>query len=142
MPGLSTPYSASWKVKAAPSLEMGGWGRWGLGQEEASHIAATYTLHLPGPSHLLCVSMMLMVAHDSDLPTGPEGMEMRHCREEGRTSAVRGLEEGDWPFLFFVCPCGLSNLYKIVHICSWKTPNLSLPPPPLSSLIIISLFLS
>ena len=109
LPGLSTAYSAPWKAKAAPGLKDGGWGEAGSWPRgcitQSTHTHLSDTLHLPMTSHLLCISTMLMVAHDSVLCTGPQGLEMGHCQEDGRASGVGE----DWkrvtgPFLFFCRP--------------------------------------
>ena len=87
MPGLSTAYSAPWKVKAAPGLEKGSWEE--VGSQPRGSIAHSSHIHT-APSRAIPLALYFYDANGgSVLPTGQQGMEMRHCQEKGKASEVR-----------------------------------------------------
>jgi len=98
MPGLCMVYSLPWKVKAIPGLkDRGGVSAKRLQHTQQPHTFLTHThththTHTPRAfwhqSHLLCTSVMLMMAHDSVLPTGPQEVEMGYRQEGGRASGL------------------------------------------------------
>lgn len=95
--GQGCPWSGEWRLG----------GRRGLSQEGAAHTAAAHTCLTPctfqRQSYLLCISVMLTMAHDSVLPSGPR--KRKQSLSGGGPS--RGGEEGKrttGPFPFVVGP--------------------------------------
>lgn len=75
VPELCVVHSLPWKVKAVPGLkDRGGVSAKRLQCTQEPHPSPTQRA-LQHQSHLLCTAVMLRMAHDSVLPTGPQEVE-------------------------------------------------------------------
>lgn len=137
----------STKAKAGPGVkDRGGVSVKRLQHTWQPHTFLTHTRRaFRHQFHLLSTSVMLMMAHDSVLPTGPQEVEMGYCQEGGRAS---GLGE-EWKRMTGPFPEKGRNSNKVLDFgfflgpqASISAPNLSHPREPgTSSMDIFSLSL-
>lgn len=80
----------STKAKAGPGVkDRGGVSVKRLQHTWQPHTFLTHTRRaFRHQFHLLSTSVMLLMAHDSVLPTGPQEVEMGYCQEGGRASGL------------------------------------------------------